>query len=146
MLQSNVSILPVPGACGIRRAPPMATLDDDGAGSRPNPGDRIRRTLIRPAELVPSPNIVERRLAEEIEYSVRVLQTMGERLVGDPTVVARHPDTLQGFDLVAQMLGHIAAVVGAADRREAVERISMADLRSRIGRRSLGEDSMVPPS
>ena len=35
------------------------------------------------------------------------------------------------------------SVVGAADRRAAIDRIGMADLRGRIDRRAIGDDGIV---
>lgn len=112
------------------------------ADARGKPGDRIRRALSEPP-LAPSADLVERRLAEEIDYARRLIVDMGERLSNDVTVIARHGGTLQGFDVVAQMLGHLSSVVGAADRASAVERIGMADLRGRITRRALNEEGIV---
>lgn len=112
-------------------------------GPQSQPGDRIRRgTLSEPPPAL-SADVVERRLAEEIDYARRLLVAMGERLANDPTVIARHGATLQGFDVVAQMLGHLGGVVGAEDRDAAIDRIGMADLRGRIRRRSIVDDGIV---
>lgn len=117
-----------------------------GGGDTPpqsQPGDRIRRgTLSEPPPAL-SADIVERRLAEEIDYARRLLVAMGERLANDPTVIARHASTLQGFDVVAQMLGHLGGVVGAEDREAAIDRIGMADLRGRIRRRAIADDRIL---
>lgn len=42
-----------------------------------------------------------------------------------------------------QSLGHLASVVGAADREEAIDRIGVADLRTRIRRKSLADEGIV---
>lgn len=52
---------------------------------------------------------------------------------------------MQGFDVIAQTLGHLASVVGSANRGEAIERIGMANLRTRILRRSLDDDGLLAP-
>ena len=52
--------------------------------------------------LPPSENILEQRIAEEIEYARRVLDSIGNTLVSDPILVARHQQCLQNFDI----LGH----------------------------------------
>lgn len=112
--------------------------DEIQAEARLKPGDRIRRgalALVLPLE--PSPDLTDRRLAEEIDYARRLLQAVGECLACDALVLARHATTLQSFDIVGQALGHLATVVGAADREEAIDRIGMEDLRTRIRRRSL---------
>lgn len=123
----------------------QARCDDIQAEARRAPGDRIRRGGLAPiAPLEPSADLLDRRLAQEIDYARRLLQAMGERLAGDGTVLARHATTLQAFDVVGQTLGYLSDVVGAADRDAAVDRIGMEDLRSRIRRRSLREETMVP--
>lgn len=117
-----------------------------GGGDTPpigQPGDRIRRGTLSEPPLAASADIVERRLAEEIDYARRLLVSMGERLANDATVIARHASTLQGFDVVAQMLGHLGSVVGAEDRGAAIDRIGMADLRGRIRRRAIVDDGIV---
>lgn len=119
----------------------VASQEPDDA--RAKPGDRIRRATLSEPPLAPTADLVERRLAEEIDYARRLLVDMGERLCTDPTVIARHGATMQGFDVVAQMLGHLGSVVGAADRRAAIDRIGMADLRGRIDRRAIGDDGIV---
>ena len=40
---------------------------------------------------------------------------------------------LQAIDIVGQMLGHIANVVRAEDRRQAIERIGMCELKTKLG-------------
>lgn len=146
MTQSNISFFP--NLRGLARsaseAPAQERCDEIQSSIRLAPGDRIRRQALSPPPLPPSSSLIERRLAEEIDYARRMLQAMGERLANDPLVIARHPETLQGFDVVGQTLGHLGVVVGTSDRREAVERIGMADLRSRIQRRSLAEETLFP--
>lgn len=146
MTRSNISFFPGPRALARPAAlsPAQERCDEIQASLRAKPGDRIRRQTSSPQPLPPSPSLIERRLAEEIDYTRRVLQAMGERLANDPLVIARHPETLQGFDVVGQMLGYLGSIVGTSDRREAVERIGMADLRGRIQRRSLAEETLFP--
>ncbi len=117
--------------------------DEIQAEARLRPGDRIRRGTLSPAPPRPSTVLIDRRLAEEIDYCRRVLVAVGERLAADNLVIARHSATLQSFDVIAQMLGHLGSVVGAADRDDAVDRIGMEDLRSRIRRRSLADDNLA---
>ncbi len=84
--------------------------------------------------VTPSDDILNARLAEELAYARRTLEAMGETLCDDPILLSRHQITLQSVDLLAQILGHIASVVGAADREEAVARIGMVELRNRLNR------------
>lgn len=121
----------------------QARCDDVQAAAR-LPGDRIRRGSLTPiASITPSTDLLDRRLAEEIDYARRLLQAMGERLAGDATVLARHTSTLQAFDVIGQMLGYLSGVVGAADRDQAIDAIGMEDLRSRIRRRSLADEALT---
>ena len=84
---------------------------------------------------LPSDNVLHLRIAEEIECARRMLYLMGE-LSGDPTVVMRHGRALQSFDIVGQMLGHLASVIGSIDPEDAIQRIGMAELKARLLRRS----------
>ena len=90
-----------------------------------------------PAALVPTDDRLRLRLAEELDYARRLLDAMADELAGDATVIARHATTLQSFDIVGQMLGHLAAVVRSSDPEGAVERIGMAELKARLTRRGL---------
>lgn len=122
----------------MRQSAAQARCDQAQADAREAPGARIR--ILEPpvrGPLPPSADALDRRIAEEIDYARRILEAMGDRLASDGVIVARHAATLQGFDLVGQMLGHLAAVVGTADRGEAIGRIGMEDLRARLRRRSL---------
>lgn len=77
------------------------------------------------------------RLAEELDYARRMLDSMGETLAADPAVLMRHSTGLQSVDIVGQMLGHLAKVVRCASPEEAVDRIGMAELKARLQRRSI---------
>lgn len=98
----------------------------------------IRREPLR-SDSAPPPastdNVLRLRLADEIDYARRMLAALGDELSNDAPVVARHGTALQSVDLVAQVLGHLAAVVRAEDAEQAVERIGMAELKARLKRR-----------
>jgi hypothetical protein len=101
----------------------------------------VRKPLFRPPPPRPEPlpvseSVIDIRLTEEIEYIRRLLDAMGERLAADPIVLQRHGQAVQGFDLISQMLGHVANVVQTSDREAAIERI-MPDMRARMTRKSL---------
>ncbi|MGH6659136.1 MAG: hypothetical protein ACREBM_05745 [Sphingomicrobium sp.] len=87
--------------------------------------------------LMPSADLLRLRLAEELDYARRMLDSMGDQLSGDIHVVMRHSVALQSIDILGQMLGHIAAVTRSAAPDLAVERIGMGDLRARLTRASL---------
>ena len=74
------------------------------------------------------------RLAAELDHARDLLVMMGDELSTDFAVVSRHGLSLQAIDIVGQMLGHIANVVRAEDRRHAVEQIGMCDLKSKLSR------------
>lgn len=90
-----------------------------------------------PAALQPCDDVIKLRLAEELEYARRMLDTMGDELSGDLGVVMRHGMALQTVDIVGQMLGHIANVVRSSDPEGAVDRIGMCDLKARLTRKSV---------
>jgi hypothetical protein len=80
---------------------------------------------------------LDQRLAEEMAYVKRLLETVGDELTDDPILMQRHSRTLQGFDLACQILGHLGAVMTATDRETAVEAITMGDLKARLLRKPM---------
>lgn len=80
--------------------------------------------------------MLEQRVAEELGYIARLIETIGDDLADEPAVIHRHPATLQNFDLATQILKHLAAVLTAEDRAKAIGEIGMADLRARLTRRA----------
>ena len=112
------------------------------AGARPSirrepePRKSIRREAPPlAAALVPTDDLLNVRLAEELDYARRMLDQMGDALAADPGVLMRHGVSLQSVDIVGQIMGHIASVVRSSDPDGAVERIGMADLKGRLQRR-----------
>ena len=95
------------------------------------------RPLFREAmrtPLAPSENLLDLRLEEELAYARRSLESMGDALCDDPILLMRHGVKLQTIDMLSQILGHIASVIGAADRADAVSRIGMVELHNRLTR------------
>ena len=88
-----------------------------------------------PAALVPTDDILNLRLAEELEYARRMIETMGDALSADPNLVMRHMVSLQSIDITAQILGHVATVIRSSDPDGAVERIGMCDMKARLLRK-----------
>ncbi len=80
---------------------------------------------------VPSP--LDLRLAAELDVARAMLEEMGDELSASLAVVSDHGVALQAVDIVGQMLGHIANVVRADDRRAAVDRIGMCELKAKLG-------------
>jgi hypothetical protein len=98
-----------------------------------------RRSLRRdppplPAALVPTDDVLRLRLAEELEYSRRLIEAMGDTLSSDPQLIVRHMVLLQAVDIVGQVLGHVANVIRSSDPEGAVDRIGMCELKARLTR------------
>jgi len=87
-----------------------------------------------PPALVPTDDVLQLRLAEELEYARRLLDQMGEVLSTDALLVARHMVSLQSIDIVGQILGNVANVIRSSDPKSAVDRIGMGDLKGRLQR------------
>jgi hypothetical protein len=87
-----------------------------------------------PAALIPTDDELKVRLAEELEYARRMLESMGDALANDGAVVMRHSVALQTIDIVGQLLGHVAAVTRSSDPIGAVQRIGMCELKARLTR------------
>ena len=96
-----------------------------------------RRPLFKPAPPPPalSHDVLDQRLAEELEFVRRRLDAIGTILATDPALLARHATSLQDLDHIDQTLGHIAKVIAADDKSAAADRISLSELKSRLQRR-----------
>ena len=77
------------------------------------------------------------RLAEELAYVGRLLDSLGEELCQEALLVRRHGEKLQNLDIAAQILGHVAALLVADNPDQAVDSIGMASLRKRLLRTAL---------
>ncbi|WP_349808240.1 hypothetical protein [Sphingomonas sp. ASV193] len=80
------------------------------------------------------PTELDLLLAAELDHARDMLVMMGDELASDFAVISRHGLCLQAVDIVGQMLGHIAAVVRAADQGEAVEAIGMCELKAKLAK------------
>ena len=98
-----------------------------------------RRSLFKPPPPNPgrSHDLLDQRIAEELELVVRKLEQLGDVLVGDPILLHRHPQQLQSIDLMQQVLGHLGRVVAARDRSMAFDRITLVELKARLKRKAL---------
>ncbi|MEO6224729.1 MAG: hypothetical protein ABIO80_02595 [Sphingomicrobium sp.] len=90
-----------------------------------------------PTALIPTGDQLKLRLAEELEYARRMLDSMGDQLTSDMSIVMRHGTALQVIDIIGQMLGHIASVTRSSDPNGAVDRIGMCELKGRLLRSSI---------
>ena len=77
------------------------------------------------------------RLAEELAYVGRLLESLGDDLCNEPLVVARHAEKLQNLDIASQILGHVAALLVTDQPAQAVKEIGMTSLRKRLLRVAL---------
>lgn len=77
------------------------------------------------------------RLAEELAYVSRLLESLGDDLCNETLVVMRHGEKLQNLDISAQILGHVAALLVAEQPEQAVRAIGMGCLRKRLLRTAL---------
>ena len=90
-----------------------------------------------PPALTATDDPLKLRLAEELDFARRLLDSMGDEFSSDPALLMRHSVPLQSIDIVGQILGHIAAVVRSSDPDGAVERIGMCELKARLLRSSI---------
>ena len=78
------------------------------------------------------PTPLDQLLAAELDHARDLLLMMGDALATSPNIIAEHGMSLQAVDIVGQMIGHIANVVRAPDRKEAIERIGMCELKNKL--------------
>ncbi len=91
----------------------------------------------RPPALIPTDDLLRLRLAEELQYTRRMLDAMGDDLSADAGVVMRHMVAMQSIDIIGQLLGHVADVIRSSDPIGAVENIGMCELKGRLTRSSI---------
>jgi hypothetical protein len=78
------------------------------------------------------PTPLDQLLAAELDHARDMLVMMGDELAMSPDIVAEHGMALQAVDIVGQMIGHIANVVRAENRDEAIDRIGMCELKAKL--------------
>ena len=139
-----------PGRCGVRFDAPIMVKDwlPGRSGLAQQNVDRmVAEVRSEPKPLPPGcttsapPDdfrlVLPARLAEEISYVMRLLESLGDDLANEPIVLARHAAKLQNLDISAQVLGHIANLMSASDPESAVASIGMDALRRRLLRQPL---------
>jgi hypothetical protein len=77
------------------------------------------------------------RIADELGYVGRLLETVGDALAGDPILLQRHTSTLQNFDAACQILHHLQEIMASDDKLRAIDRVAMMDLQLRLKRKAL---------
>ena len=98
-----------------------------------------RRSLFKPPPPGPRPSddVLDERIAEELDHLIRQLAQLGDMLSDDPILVHRHAVQLQSIDLMQQVLGHLERVVASADKPMAVDRVTLSELKARLMRQAL---------
>jgi hypothetical protein len=98
-----------------------------------------RPSIFKPAPAKPaaSSNPLDLRISEELEMLRRRLDQLGGVLASEPILLHKHGTTLQSLDLMNQILGHLAKIVGSEDKTGAVEQVTLTDLAGRLKRRPL---------
>jgi hypothetical protein len=98
-----------------------------------------RRSLFKPAPPEPAKtsNVLDKRIAEELELVTRQLDQLGDVLSDDPVFLHRYTAQLQSIDLMQQVLGHLGRIVASEDKPMAVDQTSLTELRSRLTRKAL---------
>lgn len=84
-----------------------------------------------PAAAVPS-GPAEPLIAEELGQLKKTLDEIGDALTEDSAILVAHEQTLQKLDIAAAVIESLAHVMAAEDRRGAIAKIPMHDLRSRL--------------
>ncbi len=116
------------------RLPVQTRTDDSQAEARRRSAESPRAN---PGAAGGHSDHLEARLADELAYVQRLLESMGDELVSEPIVVRNHARTLQSIDIASQILGHLASIMIAGDRGAAVEAVGMEELRARLKRKPL---------
>jgi hypothetical protein len=98
-----------------------------------------RRSLFKPPPPSPgrSDDLLDERVAEELDLVVRQLEHLGDVLAGDPILLNRYATQMQSIDLMQQVLGHLSRVVASADKDMAVDRVTLTELKGRLKRSAL---------
>ncbi|GAA0315338.1 hypothetical protein GCM10009087_27230 [Sphingomonas oligophenolica] len=79
--------------------------------------------------------VLESRIAEELGYVGRLLESVGDDLTDDPIILQRHDRALQKFDAACQIVAHLGAIIAAGDRVAAVNAVTMEEMRARLLRK-----------
>ena len=111
------------------------------------PANTVRGPVLTGQPLALTDNLLDRRIAEELDYARRHLDTIGDVLSDNGYLLHKHARELQSLDRVNQLLAHIGRVISAADRRQAAASVTLEDLRGRLMRTGLGDepDEAMPP-
>ncbi len=90
---------------------------------------------VAPARPPLSNDQLDERLREELETLRRWVTMSATTLAQDPILRVRHGDTLGDLNRVARTLHDISLVVASSDRLQAVDHVTMPELKARLLRR-----------
>ncbi len=143
------------GRCGIRFDGKASVPDWVAGASRADAGamrgqlrvDAIQAALrtggqqpivaARPPTEPHADHVANERLADELAFVRRLLEAVGDELADDPVVLQRYMRPLQDLDIAGQIIEQLAAVLRAADRGQAVDAVTMGELRARLLRKAM---------
>lgn len=77
------------------------------------------------------------RLAGELDYVGRMIESLRECVTGEPQIIARHSTKLPYFDQSIILLRQIAEILAAPNAEVAVNRLTDTDLHRRLTRSSI---------
>jgi hypothetical protein len=129
-------------SCGLRFDSPLALhkwMPEQASRDRTAVDDMIE---VLPFQATPPASkalrdVLSKRLAEELAYVGRLLESLGDDLSAEPLIVMRHAEKLQNLDISTQILGHVAALLVSADPERSIDSITMSSLRKRLQRISI---------
>ncbi len=141
------------GRCGIRFAGNVA-VDDWATGKRRSlhlhehsqAGVDARLAAVRSGAALPADDgasarapvradVLEGRIAEELAYVRRLLDSVGDDLSDDMIILQRHGRSLQTIDAACQVLAELGTIIASKNRVAAAEAVNMHELRARLFRK-----------
>jgi hypothetical protein len=141
--------------CGVRFDRPIPVSEWTGGKPRPLECTGLRdqrrvdalqteargqsgaRAVPAPSAPAPLSDNLEKRLADELAFVQRLIESLGDELISEPLIVRHHARALQNVDIASQILGYLAAIILSDDRAAAIETVGMEDLRARLKRKPL---------
>ena len=94
---------------------------------------RVEVPLSDPA-LVQTENLLSRRIAEELDFAWRQLNSLANGIAQDGIMAARHGSAVPTLDRVGQTLGQLAVVLRSSSPDLAADRVPNTELRARLQR------------
>nr|WP_294170662.1 hypothetical protein [uncultured Sphingomonas sp.] len=95
---------------------------------------RVEVPVTDPA-LAQTDHPLSRRLAEELDFAWRQLNSLANSIARDGIMAARHGSAVPTLDNVGETLGQLAVVLRSATPELAADRVPGAELRARLQRR-----------